>query len=153
MRRTICGVIALGAVALTGAVHAQGFTPQELDRLSKEQRDSGAFRSFAAPPAPPRATVPTPLHPVQGMWICMSTTPYAKILAEPRSGAAVIGQSSGEVAAGADRNGYTSILYREGVIGWLPKGQVRPYQNEFNPRASCTVGGIRPNGVVTFDVR
>lgn len=153
MRSTFFAAMTLAALGLSGLAHAEGFTPQELDRMSKERLDHGDFRKFAAPPAPSTVYQTVPLHQPQGLWVCMSTDAYAPILSEPRTGSPVIGQSAGEVAAGADRGGYTSVLFHEGVIGWVPKSAVRPYRNEFNPRASCRVGGIRPNGVVTFDVR
>ena len=153
MRQTLFAAVAAGALALAGVAHAQGFTPQELDRMSKERLDNGDFRRFAAPPTPSTITRPVPLHPAKGLWVCMSTDPYIRILAAPHVGAAAIGQSVGEVAAGQDRGGYTSVLFHEGRIGWVPTSSVRPYHNDFNTQATCTVGGIRPNGVVTFDVR
>lgn len=153
MRRKLSVFIAFGAVALSWTVQAQGVTPQELDRLSKQNLNSGAFRSLGAGPPPSTNYQAVPLHQVQGLWVCKSTDAYADILAEPRTGSAVIGKSVGDVAAGADRAGFTSILVREGKVGWLPITAVRPYQNEFNPKATCKVGGIRPNGIVTFDVR
>ena len=121
--------------------------------MSKERLDRGDFRNFSTPPAPSTSTRSIPLRQPQGLWVCLSVTPYIPVLAEPRPGAPVLGQTFGEIAAGADRGGYTSVLFREGTVGWVPKASVKPYHNEFNPRASCTVGGIRPNGMVTFDVR
>lgn len=153
MRLISSAVTLFGLLIVSWAAHAQGFTPQELDRLSKQNLNSGAFRNLGAG-SPPSTTYQTvPLHQPRGLWVCKSTDAYANILAEPRAGAPVVGKSVGEVAAGADRAGYTSILVREGTVGWLPVSAVRPYQNEFNPRATCKVGGIRPNGAVTFDVR
>jgi len=153
MRWTLSPLVVLGALALPCIAQAQGLTPQELDRLSKQNLDAGAFRSLGAGPPPSTSYQSVPLHQPQGLWVCMSTDAYAPILAEPRRGSAVVGKSVGEVAAGADRAGFTSVLVREGLIGWLPTSNVRPYHNELNPRATCRVGGIRPNGVVTFDVR
>lgn len=153
MRQISSAVALLGVLVFVGSASAQGFSGPELDRMSKERLNNGDFRRFAAPPAPSTVTQPMPLHSPRGVWVCMSTDPYLKILAEPRAGAPVVGDSSGRIAAGADRGGYTSVLFHEGTIGWVPTGAVRPYHNEFNPRATCTVGGIRPNGVVTFDVR
>ena len=109
-RITMLGTAAAVLIAAGGHAHSQGFTPQELDRMSKERLDNGALRNFAAPPAPPTAFKPIPLHQPKGIWICMSATPYIPILAEPRAGAAVIGQTVGEIAAGEARNGYTSVL-------------------------------------------
>jgi hypothetical protein len=140
-------------IAACGHAHSQGFTPQELDRMSKERLDNGAFRNFAAPPAPSTAYKPVPLHQPKGIWLCMSVTPYIPVLAEPRAGAAVIGQTYGQLAAGEARNGYTSALIREGIVGYVPTTDVRPYHNEFDPKTTCTVGGIRPNGMVTFHLQ
>ncbi len=153
MHHALLAAVALGAIVLTGAAYTQGITGPELDRMSKQRLDNGDFRKFAAPPAPSTVTHPVPLHPARGLWVCMSTDPYVKILSEARPDAPVIGDSAGRIAAGADRGGYTSVLYHEGTVGWVPKSAVHPYHNEFNTRATCTVGGIRPNGVVTFDVR
>lgn len=153
MRQMLFAAAVVGVLALPGVARAQGFTPQELDQMSKERLDNGDFRRFAEPPAPSTITKPVPLHPAKGFWVCMSTDPYLPILAEPRAGSPAIGDSSGRIAAGADYAGYTSVLFREGTIGWVPKVAVRPYRNKFNPQATCTVGGIRSNGAVTFAVR
>lgn len=153
MFKVTTAVVALGLVVLAGAAHAQGFTGPELERMSRERLDSGAFRNFSAGAPPPRTSERVPVRQPQGLWVCMSTAEYVPILAEPRMGATVLGQSSGQVAAGTDRAGYTSVLYHEGKIGWLPKAAVRPYRNEFNPRATCTVAGLRADGLVMFDVR
>jgi hypothetical protein len=149
-RITLLGTAAAVLIAAGGHAHSQGFTPQELDRMSKERLDNGALRNFAAPPSPPTAFKPIPLHQPKGIWICMSATPYIPILAEPRAGAAVIGQTVGEIAAGEVRNGYTSTLIHEGMVGYVPTADVHPYHNEFNPAATCTVAGLRANGVVQF---
>jgi hypothetical protein len=65
MRQMLFAAAVVGALALTGVAHAQGFTPQELDRMSKERLDNGDFRRFAAPPAPSTITKPVPLHPLR----------------------------------------------------------------------------------------
>jgi len=153
MSRITMLATAVVVIAACGHAHSQGFTPQELDRMSKERLDNGAFRNFAAPPAPSTAFTPVPLHQPKGIWICMSVTPYVPVLAEPRAGARVIGQTYGQLAAGEARNGYTSALVHEGVIGYVPTADVHPYHNEFNPNVTCRVGGIRPNGMVTFDLQ
>ena len=154
MRRiTMLATAAVAVIAACGHAHSQGFTPQELDRMSKDRLDNGAFRGFAAPPAPSTAFKPVPLHQPKGIWICMSVTPYVPVLAEPRAGAAVIGQTYGQLAAGEARNGYTSALIHEGIIGYVPTADVHPYHNEFNPNVTCSVGGIRPNGMVTFHLQ
>ena len=150
MSRITMLATAVVVIAACGQAHSQGFTPQELDRMSKERLDNGAFRNFAAPPAPPTAFKPIPLHQPKGIWICMSVAPDIAILAEPRAGAAVIGQTYGRLAAGEARNGYTSVLIHEGMVGYVPTANVHPYHNEFEPATTCTVEGLRANGVVQF---
>ncbi len=153
MRQMSSMVFLLSAITLAGGAGAQGFTGPELDRMAKERLDSGAFRNFSAGSPPPTTSNRVPLHAPPGIWICMSTNEYVPILSEPRTGSPVLGQSSGQIAAGADRGGYTSVLYHEGKIGWLPKAAVRPYHNEFNARATCTFAGLRADGLVMFNVR
>lgn len=153
MRQMSSAVALLGVLVFVGSASAQGFSGPELDRMSKERLDSGAFRNFSAGPPPPTTSNRVPLHPPQGLWVCMSTNEYVPILSEPRPGSPALGQSSGQIAAGPDRGGYTSVLYHEGKIGWLPKTAVRPYHNEFNARATCTIAGLRADGLVMFDVR
>lgn len=154
MRHILLAATLIGTAALAGPVSAQGFTPQELDRMSREKLDSGAYRDRLGGPPPPQSSVPREtLRQPQGLWVCMSTDEGLPIVAAPQPGAPRIGVSSGQVAAGADRGAFTSVLYREGKVGYVPKAAVRSYHNEFNPRATCTVAGVRPNGVVVFSVR
>ena len=153
MRQISITAFLLGVITLASGASAQGFTGPELDRMSKERLDSGAFRNFSAGSPPPATSNRVSLHPPQGIWVCMSTNEYVPILSEPRPGSPVLGQSSGQIAAGPDRGGYTSVLYHEGKVGWLPKTAVRPYHNEFNARATCTIAGLRADGLVMFDVR
>lgn len=151
MRQVLLAAVLCAAV-LAGQAHAQGFTPQELDRMSQERLNNGQFRNLGPPP--PQSSVPRDvLHQPQGMWVCMGTNNYQPILAAPRAGAPQIGIANGRVAAGADQGDYTSVLFHEGTVGYVPKSAVRPYHNEFNPRATCTVAGVRANGVVVFSVR
>lgn len=145
---------ALCAAGLAGQAYAQGFTPQELDRMSQERLNSGAYRDRLGGPPPPQSSVPRDvLHQPQGLWVCMSTAEGLPIVGAPQPGAPRIGVSTGEVAAGADVGAFTSVLYREGVVGYVPKAAVRPYQNQFNPRATCTFAGVRANGTLVFSVR
>lgn len=153
MRQVLLATV-LYTAALSGQAHAQGFTPQELDRMSQEKLNSGAYRDRLGGTPPPQSSVRRDaLHEPQGLWVCMSTDEGLPILASPQAGAPKIGVSSGQIAAGADRGAFTSVLYREGTIGYVPKAAVRPYQNQFNPHATCTVAGVRANGVLVFSVR
>lgn len=83
----------------------------------------------------------------------MSTDQYIPVLGAPSANARQIGISSGRIAAGPNQGDYTSVLFAEGKVGYVPKAVVRPYHNQFNPRATCTVAGFKPSGVVQFDVR
>ena len=150
----VLGLVSFEANAQTRTPAAgTGFTPQELDRMSQQNLAAGAQRGFASGPPPRDTTAPVRLHQPSGLWVCKSTDPYVPILAEPRPDARPIGQSAGQVAAGADSGAYTSVLFHEGQIGYVPRSALRPYQNQFNPRASCRFGGLRPDGMVTFDIR
>lgn len=150
--RQVLLATAFCAATLAGQAHAQGFTPQELDRMSQERSDMLPHRD----PGPRPGTNNQPREVVRqaaGMWVCMSTDQYVPILDAPRANAHQLGISSGRIAAGPDQGDYTSVLFSEGKVGYVPKAKVRPYQNQFNPRATCTVVGLKPNGVVQFDVR
>lgn len=150
MRRTIFGVIALGAMALTDAAHAQGFTPQELDKMSQDKLNSGAFRNLGGKP-PPQSSVPRDvLHQPQGLWVCMGTGDYQPILASPTPNAPQMGIAYGRVAAGSAEGAFTRVLVREGKVGYVPTTSIKPYENKFNPRATCSIGGLRPDGSLVF---
>lgn len=143
---------AIYVLAATGQLRAQGFTPQELDRMSQQRNDALSHRN-PGPRPPQNGSQKEALHQPGGVWVCRSTDQYIPILAAPSPGASQIAISSGQVAAGANRGDYTSILVAEGKVGYVPKSAVRPYKNEFNPHAACTVAGIKPSGIVQFDVR
>lgn len=145
-------IAALCAAALGGQAHAQGFTPLELDRMSQDRLNRGQFRDLGPPPSQGSVGQEVLRQP-QGMWVCKGTNNQQPILAAPRPNAPQIGIANGRIAAGADQGDYTSVLFREGTIGFVPKAAVRPYQNEFNPRATCTIAGVRPNGIIVFNVR
>ncbi len=151
MRQVLLATV-LCMAALAGQAHAQAFTPQELDRLSQERSDTVPHRNPG-----PRSTTDSQsreaLRQLPGMWVCMSTDQYVPILDAPRPNARQLGTSSGRIAAGPDQGDYTSVLFTEGKLGYVPKAKVHPYRNEFNPRATCTVAGLKPSGIVQFDVR
>lgn len=152
MRHVLFAAALIGAAALAEPASAQRFTPQELDRMSQERSDTLSPRDPGPRPAPgtqPREVV----RPLPGLWVCHSTDEYLPILAAPSANSRQIGISSGRIAAGANRGDYTTVLISEGKVGYVPKSAVRPYRNEFNPRATCTVAGLKPSGIVQFDVR
>jgi hypothetical protein len=150
MRRTIFGVIALGAIALSGAVHAQGFTPQQLDKMSQDKLNSGAYRNLGGKPAPQSSIPKDVLHQPAGMWVCMGTGDYQPVLSDPAANAPQIGLAYGRVAAGSAEGAFTRVLVREGKVGYVATASIKPYENKFNPRASCSIGGLRPDGSLVF---
>ena len=151
MRSIVLSLIALGSIASAGAAAAQGFTAQELDRMS-QQNSEGRVRNFGPPP--PISTIsPDVVHHPAGLWVCMGTDEYVPILSAPQAGAPPIARSTGQVAAGADRNGFTSVLVHEGKVGYVPKSAIKPYKNQFNPSAACSFVGLRQNGLPVFTVR
>ena len=150
MRHTIFGVIALGALALTGAVHAQGFTPQELDKMSQDKLNAGAYRNLGGKPALQSSIPKDVLHQPAGIWMCMGTGDYQPVLSGPMRNAPQIGLAYGRVAAGSAEGAFTRVLLREGKIGYVPSASIKPYENKFNPRATCSIGGLRPDGSLVF---
>jgi len=151
MRYNHLVILAVGIMGFTSAAFAQGFTAQELDRMSK-QNSEGRVRNFGPPP-PLSSVPPDVVHQPPGIWVCMGTDEYIPILGTPQVGAPSIAQSMGQIAAGADKNGYTSVLVNEGKIGYVPKSAVKPYKNQFNPGATCSFLGVRQNGLPVFKVR
>ena len=104
--RWILLATALCVTGLPGHIHAQGFTPQELDRMSQERLNSGQFRHIGPPP--PQSSVPQDvLHQPQGLWVCKGTNNYQPILAAPRPNAPQIGIANGRIAAGVDQGDIT----------------------------------------------
>lgn len=147
-------LVSAGAVAQAPRPAPEpGFSAEELDRMSQRDLQEGAHRGFASGPRPPTTTATIPVHQPRGLWVCKSTDQYVPILAAPQLGARVIGQSSGRVAAGADTGAFTSVLYHEGLVGYLPMSAIRPYRNEFDSHASCRFTGLGPTGIVMFNVR
>ena len=152
MRQVLLAAAVIGAATPAVQAHAQGFTPQELDRMSQERSNARSHPDPGPRPAPgnqPREALRQP----PGLWVCMSTDQYIPVLGAPSANARQIGMSSGRIAAGPNQGDYTSVLFAEGKVGYVPKAAVRPYHNQLNPRATCTVAGFKPSGVVQFDVR
>lgn len=137
-------------LAAGGTAHAQAFSGAELDRLSKQRMQALPPRNYGPPP--PQSAVPKiPLHPSAIALTCMGVTPYQAILAKPAANAAKIGTSSGNIAiTGVSVAGYSQVLYKEGVLGYVPATAVHAYRNEFNPVTTCSVQGLRSNGVIQY---
>jgi hypothetical protein len=137
-------------LAVGGVARAQGFSGAELDRMSKQRMQALPPRNYGPPP--PQSTVPViPLHPSAIALICMGVTPYQPILAKPAASAVKIGTAVGTIATtGVSTGGYSQVLYKEGVLGYVPATAVHAYRNEFNPVTTCSVQGLRSNGVIQY---
>ncbi len=133
-------------------VQQQGFTPQELDRMS-QQRMQERGRVDHGPP-PPLSSVPKlrifkPAEP----WICKSTNPWQPVYSEPRLGAPTLGETQSQVAVGGrSQNGFARILFPNGKIGWIPANQVRDFVSDVRPGLTCQVEGVRANGGPVFGI-
>ena len=153
MQMIRAGVFVALLVSLSGAVHAQGLSAQELDRLSQEKLDAGAYRNLGGRPAPQSSIPRDVLHQPDGIWVCMGTGDYQPVLGGASASSAKIGIAYGQVAAGSAEGQFTRILLREGKIGYVPSSSLKPYHNKFNSRATCSVGGLRADGSLVFNVQ
>ena len=153
MRSRIMGLITVGVMAVTSAGYAQGFTPQELDKMSQESLNSGAFRNLGGRPPPQSSNPREVLHQPSGIWVCMGTGDYQPVLAGPDPAAPQIGIAYGRVAAGGSQGPFTRVLLREGKVGYVASASIKPYENKFNPGVTCSIGGLRPDGSLVFSLR
>ena len=163
MRRII--LAAVSACLLAGGVpHAQaqqprtgqqqqGFTSQELDRMS-QRRMQELGRVDHGPPVPLSSVPKEQLYQPAEPWICKSTQDGLPVYSQPNASAPTIGETMSQVAVGGrSQNGFARILFPNGRIGWIPANQVRDYANEFNRSATCQVKGVRADGGPVFSVR
>jgi hypothetical protein len=157
MRTTM--IAALAAVSLTAIAaptvaqqNQPGFTPQQLDQMSKERQQAIGPRNWGPPP--PQSSIPKEhLQQPSKLLVCMTTDAWKPIYGEPSASAPVIGKTLTEVAVeGRAVNGFVPILYGPGRTGYLPAQAVRPFHSDLNAGATCTISGVRPNGAAVFDI-
>ena len=125
---------------------------QELDRLSQD-RSSHEGPVLRGRPPPASHVRPEALHQPSGLWRCMGTAQYQPIYARPSATSHVIGRSDGRIAAGADDHRFTSVLFHEGVVGYVPTSAVEEFHNQFQPSLGCRFAGLRTDGTVVFASR
>ena len=124
----------------------------KLDQLSQEKSEGGAYRNHGPPVA--QTGIPSEqLRQPSGMWTCLGTADYQPIYSAPSTSSRQVGVALGQVAAGRDQGDFTSVLFKEGVVGFIPKSKVHNYRNSFHPRLTCTFAGVRGNGTVVFRVK
>ena len=151
-------MIVMGTLCLlAGAVpqaHAQarqqGFTDQELGRMSEER--TKVFGPANHGPPPPLSSVPkTQVFQPKEPWICKGTTASQPVYSAPSLSASTIGTTLPMVAIGGrPQNGFARILFPNGKIGWIPASTVHEYVSEFSPGTGCQVEGVRANGAPVF---
>jgi len=142
---------------LAGAVpqaHAQqrqqGFTDQELDRMSEER--TKVFGPANHGPPPPLSSIPeTKLLQPKEPWLCKGTTDGQPVYTAPSTSAAKMGETMDVVAVGGrPQNGFARILFPNGRVGWIPADTVHDYVSRFRSGTGCQVAGVRANGAPVF---
>jgi hypothetical protein len=144
------GLSVLGAQA--SAQQQGGFTPQQLDQMSKERMKELGPRNWGPPQ--PQSSIPAEKLTQPGqLLVCMSAVPWKHVYAAPSATASVIGATLPEVAVkGATVRGFVPILFGPGRTGYVPANEVSPFQSKLKPGSTCTVAGLRPNGAAVFDI-
>jgi len=139
-----------GAVPQTHAQQQQGFTPQELDRMS-QQRMQATGPVNHGPPVPLSSVPKTQVFQPKEPWICKGTTAWQPVYSAPNTSAPAMGKTLDMVAVGGrPQNGFARILFLNGQIGWIPANTVREYVSDVKPGGGCQVEGVRANGAPVF---
>jgi hypothetical protein len=143
----------LSLSVLAGPVLAQqngGFTPQQLDEMSKQRMQELGPRNWG-PPVPQSVVPKEDIRQPNELLVCMSADPWKNVYAAPNVSSGVIGKTLPEVAVkGATVKGFVPILFGPGRTGYVPAAEVRPFRSTVKPGATCTIAGVRPNGAAVF---
>lgn len=153
----ITKLMVLAGVSLSvlgGQVLAQqsgGFTPQQLDEMSKQRMQELGPRNWGPPP--PQSSVPSQnLHEPGGLVVCMSIKQWSPIYAEPSASSQVVGKTLAQVAVtGATVNGFVPILMGRGGKGYVPAGEVTPFRSTIKAGLTCNVE-LRADGSPVYDI-
>lgn len=150
----LIAVAGVGMSVLSGAVFAQqsgGFTPQQLDEMSKQRMWELGPRNWG-PPVPQSAVPKEDIRPPRELLVCMSADPWRDVYQSPSQSAPVIGKTLPVVAVkGATVGGFVPILFGPGRTGYVPAREVRPFHSTLKPGSTCSIAGVRPNGAAVFD--
>ena len=159
MRRIILATVSACLLA-GGLPHAQaqqrqgqqqqGFTPQELDRMSQQRMQEMGRVDHGPPPAQstlPKLQLFQPAEP----WVCKGTAAWQPIYASPSRGAPEIGKTLPAIAVGGRNvNGFSRVLANGGQIGYVPSEAIHEYRSDVKPGSTCSVEGVRANGAPVF---
>lgn len=138
------------------AAYAQqqpGFTPQQLDEMSRERMEHSPPRNYG-PPVPQGMVPADNLHQPTELLECMGIKQWEPIYAAPSANSPVIGKTLSQIAAGGgSSHGFARVLNGAGRPGYVPVSALGPYHNAFNPGATCTLKGLRANGSPVFSIK
>jgi hypothetical protein len=139
----------LGSQAL--AQQSGGFTPQQLDEMSKQRMQELGPRNWGPPP-PQSSVPPQNLHQPGGLVVCMSIKQWSPIYAKPNASSQVVGKTLPQVAVtGATVNGFVPILMGRGGKGYVPAGEVTPFRSTIKAGLTCNVE-LRADGSAVYDI-
>ncbi len=93
------------------------------------------------------------LHMPVGDWRCIGSGNHEPIYASPSPRSRVIALSPGRLAGGGPRGDFTTVLVREGVIGYVRTAALEAYRSQPNWGANCMIAGARTNGKIAFTTR
>jgi hypothetical protein len=141
-------LVLAGCLAAAGLAHAQSaFTPQELDKLS---RDNAATSPRPTPP-PPLAAETDAIVPLAG-YSCMGIKPWQPVYAAPDAKSPQIGKTQTQIAvSGKQVQGFDEVLFYNGRHGFVPAVQIHPFKSDVRPGGTCSIAGVRPNGAPVFE--
>ena len=152
----IAGMMVLAGLGLAMAVQALaqqsgGFTPPQLDQMSKQRMEEQGPRNWGPPP--PLSSVPSQnLHDPNGLVVCMSIKQWQPIYAKPSASSAIIGKTLPQVAVtGAAVNGFLPVLMGRGAKGYVPASEVTPFHSTIKPGLTCNVE-LRADGSPVYDL-
>jgi hypothetical protein len=152
----ITGLMVLTGLGLAVAGHAVaqqsgGFTPQQLDQMSKQRMQETGPRNWGPPP--PLSSVPAQnLHEPSGLVVCMSIKQWEPIYAGPSASSQVVGKTLPQVAVtGAAVAGFVPVLIGRGAKGYVPASEVTPFHSTIKPGLSCNVE-VRADGSPVYDL-
>ena len=90
------------------------------------------------------------LHMPVGNWQCIGSGNHEPIFASPSVRSRVIALSPGRLAGGGPRGEFTTVLVREGVVGYVRTSSLEAYRSQPNWSAHCIIAGARTNGTIAF---
>jgi hypothetical protein len=143
------GLSVLGAQA--SAQQQGGFTPQQLDQMSKERMKELGPRNWGPPP--PLSSVPSQnLHTPNRLVVCNSIKQWEPIYSKPSASSSVVGKTLPEVAViGPTVDGFLPVLMGRGATGYVPAGEVTPFRSTIKPGLACNVE-LRADGSPVYDI-